>query len=437
LGKLQNRNPERYRSRQSPRSATPSRTTLYLDTNGGRQSRDINVPAWGETETNFQTRFTSPGLVPITAKIAGDPFPADDARHSVIEVRDTLEFISITTPNNPEAKTFARLASALPWLNHRISDAPPAPGSADYLFYHQASELSESEIQKHLNAGTTIFLKPALGLTGQTLNTHFQTELNPAAFAPQKNDEGWKVNISNQADPDTPTFALFKTGEYGSPAAGIFKTRFNLPPLPNTTNLLDYQDSQNTPALLAHPTKPLYLWNLPLDPAQTTWPAQTTFVPFLAELLLNSRNNTTNNNLELLPGGPLSWTPREGISPESLTLVDLEKNTLITEINMTQNGPRLTAEKAATPGLYRWMLSNDIAHQQAVNFPNTESDLRQIDPNVIAGGEVIDATKLSRRAALGDGIPFWPWCLGIAITALIAEALLTLWKPKAATSQPA
>ena len=56
---------------------------------------------------------------------------------------------------------------------------------------------------------------------------------------------------------------------------------------------------------------------------------------------------------------------------------------------------------------------------------------------MIAGGEVIDATKLSRRAALGDGIPFWPWCLGIAITALIAEALLTLWKPKAATSQPA
>ena len=207
-------------------SATPSRTTLYLDTNGGRQSRDINVPAWGETETNFQTRFTSPGLVPITAKIAGDPFPADDARHSVIEVRDTLEFISITTPNNPEAKTFARLASALPWLNHRISDAPPAPGSADYLFYHQASELSESEIQKHLNAGTTIFLKPALGLTGQTLNTHFQTELNPAAFAPQKNDEGWKVNISTQAEYEEIKLSLRSTKGSILTKAGGHRIRF-------------------------------------------------------------------------------------------------------------------------------------------------------------------------------------------------------------------
>jgi len=71
-------------------SKTPRRTTLFLESGGSRQSKEINIPAWGEAEANFQTQYASPGLIPMTARIAGDRFPGDDSRHTMIQVRAAL-----------------------------------------------------------------------------------------------------------------------------------------------------------------------------------------------------------------------------------------------------------------------------------------------------------------------------------------------------------
>jgi len=37
---------------------------------------------------------------------------------------------------------------------------------------------------------------------------------------------------------------------------------------------------------------------------------------------------------------------------------------------------------------------------------------------------------LLRRAALGDGIPLWPWFVGAAVMFLLLESLVSMWKPK-------
>ena len=39
-------------------SGTPRRTTLFLESDGARQSKEVNIAAWGEAEVSFQTRFS-------------------------------------------------------------------------------------------------------------------------------------------------------------------------------------------------------------------------------------------------------------------------------------------------------------------------------------------------------------------------------------------
>lgn len=423
-------------------SDTPSRTTLFLESGGSRQSKEINIPAWGEAETNFQTRFADAGLVPMTASIAGDNFPGDDARHTIVQVRDALQLISLAADDSPEAASLTRLASSLDWLEHRTSTTLPLPGSCDFLFVHKWAGTDIEALKNLANNGTTIFTKPALGLTNAALNSLFDLNLNSPAdqIAPARNEgeeEGWRARISTKADPDTPAFVLFSSGEFGSPAAGLFQTRFALPPLPGLTHFLDYHDG--TPALLSTSATgsaaPRFLWNLPLNSEETTWPAQGAFVPFVAELLLNARPGSSANALERLPGSQIAWIPGSGISPESLTLQTASGSTLETEIVMTGDGPRLLSKTPAMPGIFNWKMSNAIVHQQAVNFPSTESDLRLSNPDQIAGGEVVDATKLLRRAALGDGIPLWHWLIAAAIAFLLIESLVSLWRPKPASSR--
>ncbi|MFT6863452.1 MAG: hypothetical protein ACJAVK_002013 [Akkermansiaceae bacterium] len=413
-------------------SATPSRTTLFLESAGSRQSKELNIPAWGEAEANFQTEFANAGLVPMTARISGDNFPGDDSRHTIVQVRDALQLVSVAPADSPEASVLGRFADSLDWLEHRTTATLPPVGSCDFLFIHNWSGKA-APLQLHTEAGTTVFAKPALGITHASLNELLGTKLtNPTdKLAPVKNETpGWKARISTSSNPDSPVFALFKSGEFGSPAAGIFKARFALPTLPETTSYLDYQDG--TPALVASKSSLRFLWNLPLDNSETTWPGQSAFVPFLAELLLNSRASGKATSLEVFPGGQIAWIPDDGISPESLTLETASDTVIETEIVMTEQGPRLLSKSPAKPGVYHWKMSNGIVHQQDVNFPASESDLRLSNPDQIEGGDLVDPASLLRRAALGDGIPFWHWLIATALAFLLIESLVSLWKPKPA-----
>ena len=132
----------------------------------------------------------------------------------------------------------------------------------------------------------------------------------------------------------------------------------------------------------------------------------------------------------MLPGSQLVWVPSEGISPESVALFDEQGNELETEMRMTATGAQLSSDADAGPGRYQWKVGDGIVHQQVSNFPESESDLRLMEPDEVQGGEVVDAKAMLRRAALGDGIPLWPWFVAALLLFLLSESLVTLWKPK-------
>ena len=400
-------------------SGTPRRTTLFLESDGARQSKEVNIPAWGEAEVSFQTRFARAGQLSITARIEGDDYPGDDQRHAIIQVRDTLRLVSVQPPTNSGrtdgVQVLSRLAASLDWLEHRTvtTDNLTTIGGADYLFLHQWDGQDIDTLKSLAENQTSLFVYPAPGVKHETLSSLIsETESKETGIVQIESSpsgKSLKAAISPLANTDAPLFSLFRSGEFGNPAEGVFKTRFRMAKdwPDDTARLIDYRDG--VPGILKAPNLPMILWNLPLSSQHSTWPGQSTFLPFMGELLLHSRSKRPTILTEVLPGSPISWIPHDGISPESLSLTSPKGNTLETELRMGKLGAQLVSQADASPGIYQWKVGEGIVHQQSANFPDTESDLRVISPSDVAGGEVVDPSKLLRRAALGDGVPLWPW----------------------------
>ena len=430
-------------------SATPRRTTLYLDFDGGRQSREVEIPAWGEAEMNFKTRFSQAGQVAVSAAIAEDVFPGDDTRHALVPVREALRITSIAPREDslhaPGLEVLDRLAASLDWLDHRTLPAGdlPAPGTTDYVFLHTWDGTRLEALRNLAATGTTLLVQPALGCPLEVCEKLMGLPVtnNPGAIPVDTkggsrksgNQVGWKAGVSRLASDKSPTFAIFKSGEFGNPAAGLFQRRLRLPAEwpEDILRLIDYEDG--IPGLLStrgNGSAPIVLWNLPMSGKLGSWSAQSPFVPFMGELLLTSRAVSRGGAIEAMPGDILSWAPGEEVSPDSVTLHDGNGQRRDVAVEMTPQGLRLSSTEPAVPGIHRWKIGEGVAFRQVVNFPATESDLRLMNPADIRGGDVVDTRTLLRRAELGEGIPLWPWFVAATLLFLLIESLVALWNPK-------
>ena len=424
-------------------SAEPRRTTLYLESGGGRQSRDIEIPAWGEAEANFQTHFAQPGQVQLSASIGEDAFSGDNVRHALVEVKDTLKMVSIAAPKGSAREgapmVLGRLAASLEWLDHSVfrGDGWPAPETMDFLFLHDWDGGDLEKIKALSAAGVTVLVHPSAGVSLSDCQFLLGiTESGDSSAIAFDTKGAWKAGISSKAGERNKVFTLFATGEFGNPAAGTFQERLRLPAewVEQVTHLIDYTDGVPGVLTTSAQGSPVVLWNLSLSDSLSTWSGQTAFVPFMGELLLNSRSLEQGVGNEVLPGSQLFWSPTEGVSPESVALYDDGGEVLETERRMTGNGVQLTSKAMAIPGVYQWKIGDGVAHQQIANFPVTESDLRLMEPAEVQGGEVVDSKQLLQRAALGDGIPLWPWFVAAVFLFLISESLVGMWRPKPAKS---
>ena len=370
-------------------SSEPRRTTLYLESGGGRQSRDIEIPAWGEAEANFQTHFSQPGQVQLSASIGEDAFSGDNVRHALVEVKDVLKMVSVTAPKGSAREeaplVLGRLAASLEWLDHSVMSTGdlPAIGTIDFLFIHAWGGGDLEKIKALSAAGTTVIVHPSAGVSLPDCQGLLGLSATGGSSAVAFDSKGaWKAGISSKAGDRNKVFTLFATGEFGNPAAGTFKQRLRLPAdwPSEIVQLIDYTDG--TPGMLLTNTEssPIILWNLPLADNLSSWAGQTAFLPFMGELLLNSRSVEQGGGNEVLPGSPLFWSPTEGVSPDSVALHNGRNEVLEVEKRMTGSGVKLSSISTAIPGVYQWKIGDGIAHRQIANFPVTESDLRLLDP---------------------------------------------------------
>ncbi len=381
------------------------RSQLTLDADGSRQSQAIDLPPWGETEAAFTLRPSSSGPLALTASIAPDAFPADDARHSILTVRDAIR----VAQDAPADATLAKLVAALPWLESTTKAAPD-----DILALSSWSDAAA--LRADADRGITILIHDAAQADVQAL-------LGIAAPL-ESSPDGWQILPAD----DHPAIHLFKTGDFGNPFAGTFRERLKLPAdLPNIRLIASYSDG--VPAIFEIPTAaaPILFFNLPLDPSKSTWTTQSSFLPAFAEILLRTRPDEADTTAPVLPGSPLTRLSTDPAQAGAITLVGPHGAPVATQPTATETGEVLRSDAPAVPGIYRWEISGQPIAFTAVNFPDSESDLRPL-PAAPNFGKRAAARQgsFASQAALARGVPLWPWLVLAALASLLVESLINL-----------
>jgi hypothetical protein len=410
-------------------SADPVTTELTLDADGARQSQSLNLPAWGEAEAAFVIRPAAAGPLPVTASIAADAFPLDDARHTVVNVRDSLQLALIAASDSSDqsdssdGRLLGKLATALTWLE--ISKTPNPAKPPDFHFISAWTGETPADLRKSALAGTTLIVRPAPSCPLAAVRTLLNLPVSPAdgPLALDASPTGWTVIPAAEH----PVTQLFKSGDFGNPFAGTFRERLKLPTTlvqPGLRAIATYADG--VPAVLECPTEsaPILLWNLPFDAAKTDWPTQGPFLPLMAEVFLRTRPRGSSEPAFSLPGSPVTWSSADPAHAGAITLLGPDAAPLAVTESTVPDGSRWQATAPATPGLYRWQISGQTIAFTAVNFPDTESDLRPLDATPAFGKLDASADSLVRQAALAQGLPLWPWLVLAAILFLVVESLI-------------
>lgn len=414
--------------RVANRSGEARRVPLTLDAGGSRQSRQLDLPPHGEAEASFTVRCPASGLMPITAETDGDNFPGDDRRHAIVRVRESLRLAVAAPESSATARTLANVARALPWLDVIPGADPRQPPPCEILFLPAWDGADPAALRTLAENGTTVLVQPAPACPGAAIATLANTPPDAAAspVSLETQPAGWEAAPSA----DAAEFKLFADGGFGNPLAGRFRQRLRLGNLPGTKLVARFNDG--TPALLEAPGLPIVIWNLPLDPAVTDWPEQSTFLPAIGEILRHHAPGRAAERFTANPGDPLAWTnPAAGETAAPVlerpdgTPVDLEP--------AGDGGLTVWRSKTpAEPGIWRWLVSDQPVHLVAVNFPESESDLKPLDPPPAFGSA--SPADAGRQAALDQGLPLWPWLAAAALSFLVVEAVVATLKPRRASS---
>lgn len=392
-------------------SPEPVRTQLTLDADGARQSQAINLPPWGETETAFSIRPANPGALAVSASIEADAFPGDDSRHSFLRV---LDAIRVSNPA-PSSTVISKIVSALPWL--AVTENSVAGD------IHAVSTWTDAKtLRSEAESGITVLVHDSsdaqLGpLFGNPAMTQPAVESSPA---------GWQI-LPNE---NHPANQLFRSGDFGNPFAGTFRERLHLSADlakdPGIRMIATYADG--VPAILEIPTAraPVLFFNLSLDPKKSDWSTQGGFLPAFAEILLRTRPNSTAETMETAPGSLLTEISTDASQNGAIQLLAPDGSAVETGESPTHEGMLWQSRQPAVPGIYRWQISGQTIDLTAVNFPETESDLRPMkDVPTIGKGAAADHLT-ARDAAFSRGVSLWPWLVLAALACLLIESLIHL-----------
>ena len=417
-------------------SPDPVRTQLTLDADGARQSQPIDIPPWGEASAAFSLRPAAAAPLPLTVLIDPDAFPLDNARHTVVRVRDSLRLALDVPAASADARIFKKIADALPWLEIVPQAATGRP--PDILLVAPWNGESPEKLRSSAHAGCTVIVRPAANIPTTALGKLLDI---PASvidndISSEKSAAGWAV----VPEESHPAIHLFRNGDFGNPFAGIFRERLKFPrSLTESAGARPIaRFADGTPAIIEFPTKSasIILWNLPLDPVLTDWPMQGVFLPAIAEILLRTRPQGSAESAETQPGSPLVWSSNDPARNGAVTLLGPANESLaLTETN-SPDGTVWQSKDPATPGLYRWQISGQNVDFTAVNFPESESDLRPMDASPTFGNLVSSGDSLARQATLAQGLPLWPWLALAAVLFLALESLIHARKPKPQDARP-
>jgi hypothetical protein len=406
----------------------PELVTVQSEIGELHASQPLQVPPWGRAGLAFRARCSESGELTVSARIPEDRLPEDNQAWQVIAVRPSLR-VGVLAGAPKTAAYWLQALRALPWAK---PVELPATGWAaeaaacDALLLCGWDGAGAEPVLAAMGAGKPVLWYPAPGTPAAAWDalTGF-TPPGPTTWEKPREPVGLEV-----AAPDDPLFAVFAGGERGNPAGGAFAGRLALRAPPEGWNvLLRYRDG--VPAL-ARVRKPgsLAIWNLDLDPAVSAWAARMEFLPLFGELLLTSRGASPDDSGARVTGQELACEPGRELAPEEVRLLDPAGAEVPLRSRPGPSGLTFLGGSAEKPGLYTWQLGPDVTRRTAVNVPAEESDLRTVPPPEIkaSGWAAVAGGRAARERR--DGIPLWPWFLGLALACCVGEGVVAWWASK-------
>ncbi len=425
-------------------SSEPRRVTVFAEAGESRLSQAVEIAPWSETLAIMPVKFPAEGLIPLKATLSEDRFPGDDTRYALADVRGAVRIAIVGAENDATARAWERAARALDAANvRRVSLADLVrDNSFDVALVAGWSGDANIDTNEALRAQLKhgpLVVQAAPGLDRKAV--HMWSGGVPAAAegpltAERRDAPGWALRIANE---DHPMFALFASGSFGDPVNARFRQRvamhFSLPVTPllefddgvPALTLIDFNVGGERPALIAW-------WNL--DLGESDWPERAGFVAFFGEFIRHLALRVNSDTLHTFePGEPLRLDTGAALDPKLVTLVnDLDQPAALS----AESAQRLITAEPPAPGSYRWLAQGGVLDRAVINFPENESDLRQLTAAELAqaGGTVVSDTARTRLAELREGRPLWPWCVALAALCLLAEGVCIRWFRVRADAEP-
>ncbi|HCE45690.1 MAG TPA: hypothetical protein DET40_19275 [Lentisphaeria bacterium] len=415
-------------------SSQPRQTTLFFSVQESRQSREIMLPPQGRATAMFKHAFAQPGISKATVFLNEDSFTGDDRRFLSVNVSQSLR-VGILPDEKSTAKAWKRALDSLTWARAEFISEKDLAGDLPYdvLMLAGWKGNGAEALSEKLKQGACIICMPGevadlsgiIQLSGRSDSADFAKQ---AVRYEKSEDRTHRLKISNGKDE---MFRLFEDGGSVNPAAGIFKGRIVFPKWPFENEvLLSYDD--NMPALIKMRNSGiLFIWNMPLGRDFSTMHAQPGFLPFIAELMLSSRNPGRTGpaeTVEFFPGDSMTLRMDRDSLGSDISLRDENEKEIPVEIKRSGGKAYFVTAPIRSTGFYTWKYRGRDTGAGVVNFPPVESDLASVpaelaartkDSVIVSGGSDV------RR--MRDGLNLWPMILLAALGLALAEGLALFW----------
>jgi hypothetical protein len=402
-------------------SGSELKTTVQLAFAEVRQSRAVTLPPWGEGVAEFRIPCGAAGLLGVSAALPEDAFPADDRRFATVEIRENWRAHIEGPAKDATLAMWQRALGSLGWLDLKST----APDPEVQVAVHAAPERAV-DLRAAAERGATVICQPGEDWNGSAWMAFWGAGSQEAAIRTEQRDRAKdKPWIMQATRDDHALWQIFRSGEYGDPATGHVWRRLRIAADPAQV-LLRYEDG--VPALASQRVGKgwVVLWNIELDEAASDRVHQTSFLVLLGELLLHHGDSGGAAAVrQFLPQQTVFWQPDLPVAPDQVRLQDDSGGDEAVKHDAAQSPPVFSARDALAPANYKWLLDGQPTERASVNFPaDAESDLRAMDPAKLGIGSSLTLSAAAALAAQRDGFPLWPWCVGIALGALLVESLV-------------
>ena len=440
-------------------SSRPVLQTVYLRAGEARQQQEIRLAPWQKGTAAFRCRFPDAGKKVVSASLGedstptmggmgprrqdgalpagpspggapgerfGDPFPFDNERWMVMEVRDALR-VGLCSLEPATAGCWQRTLDAMGWARvealspDRLKEKP----DLDVLLLSGWNGEPVEQVAVFLKAGGTAVWFPSSGTDSGRFRA--LAGLPPAStgrpLASQKSREPFRLKI---ARPQDPVFEAFSGGVQGDPSRGSFRARFQIAAtdLPPAEALLAYQDDMPALSRIRVGDGCCFIWNLPLQAESSNWAAQPEFLPFFIELLLKSRSEFSRSApAEYFPGQPVLWNSEQEVLDRDVSLMDGERPVPVQRRSVSTSAAFASAG-GMPPGIYCWRHRSRIVEFSVVNFPQVESDLRLQSLSELQQRETVMMEPSSSIKNVREGVSLWPLLLATAFLSAMAEIVI-------------